>query len=101
MSAHAAFAPLIENRVFRGLWVASLAANLAMWMHDVAAAWLMTSLTTSPVISFSAPRPSSITLGNRACACGAVATNCRGSSGAFQSACRPLINPSEMQAAQR
>ncbi|MCL4698557.1 MAG: MFS transporter, partial [Burkholderiaceae bacterium] len=50
MSAPAAFAPLIENKVFRGLWVASLAANLAMWMHDVAAAWLMTSLTTSPVM---------------------------------------------------
>lgn len=50
MSAPAAFAPLVENRVFRGLWTASLAANLAMWMHDVAAAWLMTSLTTSPVM---------------------------------------------------
>lgn len=50
MSAPAAFAPLAENRVFRGLWIASLAANLAMWMHDVAAAWLMTSLTTSPVM---------------------------------------------------
>lgn len=50
MSTPAAFAPLVENRVFRGLWIASLAANLAMWMHDVAAAWLMTSLTTSPVM---------------------------------------------------
>ena len=50
MSAPAALAPLVDNRVFRGLWTASLAANLAMWMHDVAAAWLMTSLTTSPVM---------------------------------------------------
>jgi len=50
MSVPAAFAPLAENRVFRGLWIASLAANMAMWMHDVAAAWLMTSLTTSPVM---------------------------------------------------
>ena len=45
-----ALAPLIENKVFRGLWIASLAANLAMWMNDVAAAWLMTSLSTSPVM---------------------------------------------------
>jgi MFS family permease len=36
--------------VFRGLWLAWLAANLTMWMNDVAAAWLMTSLTTSPVM---------------------------------------------------
>ncbi|MBL8326894.1 MAG: MFS transporter [Rubrivivax sp.] len=50
MSAPAALAPLVENPVFRGLWIASLAANLAMWMNDVAAAWLMTSLTTSPVL---------------------------------------------------
>ena len=45
----AALAPLREP-VFRGLWLASLAANLTMWMNDVAAAWLMTSLTTSPVL---------------------------------------------------
>jgi MFS family permease len=44
-----AFAPLREP-VFRGLWFAWLAANLTMWMNDVAAAWLMTSLTTSPVM---------------------------------------------------
>ncbi len=50
MSPPAAIAPLVENRVFRRLWIASLAANLAMWMNDVAAAWLMTSLTTSPVM---------------------------------------------------
>jgi MFS family permease len=44
-----ALAPL-RNPVFRGLWLAGLAANLTMWMNDVAAAWLMTSLTTSPVM---------------------------------------------------
>jgi MFS family permease len=44
-----ALAPL-RNGVFRGLWLAGLAANLTMWMNDVAAAWLMTSLTTSPVM---------------------------------------------------
>ena len=45
----AALVPLREP-VFRGLWFAWLAANLTMWMNDVAAAWLMTSLTTSPVM---------------------------------------------------
>lgn len=45
----AALLPL-RGPVFRGLWWASLAANLTMWMNDVAAAWLMTSLTTSPVM---------------------------------------------------
>ena len=44
-----ALAPLKE-RTFRMLWLAWLAANLTMWMNDVAAAWLMTTLTTSPVM---------------------------------------------------
>jgi len=45
----AALLPL-QAPVFRGLWFAWLAANLTMWMNDVAAAWLMTSLTTSPIM---------------------------------------------------
>ncbi|MEO5696412.1 MAG: MFS transporter, partial [Burkholderiaceae bacterium] len=49
MSSPAALAPL-NGPVFRGLWFAWLAANMTMWMNDVAAAWLMTSLTTSPVM---------------------------------------------------
>ena len=48
-SLPAALEPL-RGPVFRGLWAASLAANLTMWMNDVAAAWLMTQLTTSPVM---------------------------------------------------
>ena len=44
-----ALAPLREP-VFRMLWSAWLAANLTMWMNDVAAAWLMTSLTDSAVM---------------------------------------------------
>jgi len=44
-----ALAPL-QGPVFRGLWLAWLAANMTMWMNDVAAAWLMTTLTTSPVM---------------------------------------------------
>jgi MFS family permease len=36
--------------VFRMLWLAWLAANMTMWMNDVAAAWLMTQLTDSAVM---------------------------------------------------
>lgn len=35
--------------VFRMLWSTWLIANVCMWMNDVAAAWMMTSLTTTPV----------------------------------------------------
>ena len=49
MPTPAALAPL-QGPVFRGLWFAWLAANMTMWMNDVAAAWLMTTLTTSPVM---------------------------------------------------
>ena len=49
MKLPAALAPL-EGPVFRGLWLAWLAANMTMWMNDVAAAWLMTTLTASPVM---------------------------------------------------
>lgn len=44
-----AIGPLREP-VFRMLWLAWLAANVTMWMNDVAAAWLMTSLTDSVVM---------------------------------------------------
>ena len=43
-----AFAPL-RGAVFRMLWFTWLAANTTMWMNDVAAAWLMTSLAPSPL----------------------------------------------------
>ncbi|XAH23234.1 MFS transporter [Xylophilus sp. GW821-FHT01B05] len=35
---------------FRMLWLTWVAANTCMWMNDVATAWMMTSLTTSPVM---------------------------------------------------
>ena len=35
----------IRLPVFRMLWSTWLVANICMWMNDVAAAWLMTSLT--------------------------------------------------------
>jgi len=44
-----AWAPL-KRPVFRLLWVTWLTANIGMWMNDVAAAWLMTTLTTSTVM---------------------------------------------------
>jgi len=49
LAAIPALAPL-SGRTFRMLWYAWLAANLTMWMNDVAAAWLMTQLTTSPLM---------------------------------------------------
>ncbi|MFY7973961.1 MAG: MFS transporter [Rubrivivax sp.] len=49
MPAPIALAPL-QGPVFRSLWLTWLAANLTMWMNDVAAAWLMTSLTSNPVL---------------------------------------------------
>jgi MFS family permease len=42
------FEPL-KQPVFRMLWSTWLVANVCMWMSDVAAAWMMTSLTTSPI----------------------------------------------------
>ncbi|MEQ6435846.1 MFS transporter [Comamonas sp. w2-DMI] len=48
-AASAVWAPL-STPTFRMLWLIWMAANTCMWMNDVAAAWLMTSLTTSPVL---------------------------------------------------
>jgi MFS family permease len=44
-----AWAPL-RDRTFRMLWLVWVTSNVCMWMNDVAAAWLMTSLTTSPTL---------------------------------------------------
>nr|WP_084677176.1 MFS transporter [Massilia niastensis] len=43
------FAPL-RQPVFRMLWLAWLAANMTMWMNEVASAWLMTSLTDNALM---------------------------------------------------
>ena len=43
-----AWAP-IRIPVFRLLWSTWLVANVCMWMSDVAAAWMMTSMTSSPL----------------------------------------------------
>src|SRR3979490_1070775 len=44
-----ALAPM-GRPVFRMLWSTWLIANICTWMNDVAAAWMMTSLTTSPML---------------------------------------------------
>lgn len=55
-SHHAAQAPPISTwaplttPTFRMLWAVTLVANTCLWMNDVAAAWMMTSLTASPVL---------------------------------------------------
>lgn len=48
-AARSPWAPL-RVRVFRALWLASLASNVGSWMHLVAASWLMTSLSTSAAL---------------------------------------------------
>src|SRR2546430_14465354 len=44
-----AWAPL-RLPTFRMLWLVWMASNICVWMNDVAAAWLMTSLTSSPTL---------------------------------------------------
>jgi MFS family permease len=38
-----------RSPVFRMLWITWLVANICMWMSDVAAAWMMTSLNATPL----------------------------------------------------
>jgi len=40
----------LAGAVFRRLWLVWLVANTVMWANDVAAGWVMTSLTTSPLL---------------------------------------------------
>src|SRR4051795_7800386 len=40
----------LRRPVFRSVWSASVASNIGTWMQSVGAAWLMTSLTTSPLL---------------------------------------------------
>jgi MFS family permease len=43
------WAPL-RRPVFRNLWLAALVSNVGGWMQDTAGTWLMTALTTSPLL---------------------------------------------------
>src|SRR5271156_5595220 len=38
------------HRIFFALWIASLVSNIGTWMQNVGAAWLMTSLSPSPLM---------------------------------------------------
>ena len=49
LESASAWAPL-ANATFRMLWLVWLAANITMWMNDVAAAWVMTTLTSSATL---------------------------------------------------
>jgi len=40
----------LYNSVFRALWIATVVSNIGTWMQDVGESWLMTSLTTSPIL---------------------------------------------------
>src|ERR1700750_2437890 len=37
-------------RLFRDLWLASIVSNVGSWMQDTAGTWLMTVLTSSPLL---------------------------------------------------
>ncbi|HEC27865.1 MAG TPA: MFS transporter [Gammaproteobacteria bacterium] len=37
-----------QYKTFRFIWVATVVSNVGTWMHDVGAAWLMTTLTSDP-----------------------------------------------------
>ncbi len=49
MSGPSAWAPL-RHRPFRALWLATVVANLAVWMQNIGAAWMMTELVASPLM---------------------------------------------------
>jgi hypothetical protein len=44
-----AWSPLSQH-LFRSLWIAAVASNIGTWVEDVGEAWLMTSLTKSPIL---------------------------------------------------
>src|SRR5205809_2207878 len=47
--AKGAWAPL-RRPLFRALWISDVVSNIGTWMHDSAAAWLMTLLAPSPLM---------------------------------------------------
>lgn len=40
----------LRQKLFRALWIATVASNVGTWMQNVGAAWLMTSLSPSPTM---------------------------------------------------
>jgi MFS family permease len=59
--------------VFRGLFIASLASNVGTWMHDVGAAWMMTTLTASPAVVALVPAAAALPIVLLALPAGALA----------------------------
>lgn len=49
VAAPGPFAPF-RYTAFAVLWTATVVSNIGTWMHDVAAGWLMTSLSPSPLM---------------------------------------------------
>ena len=51
-AAQSTRSPLSPLRLpqYRRLWLASLVSNLGTWMHEAAGAWLMTTLSASPLL---------------------------------------------------
>src|SRR5207245_8707235 len=49
MTAPSAWSPL-RRPLFRALWISDVVSSIGTWMHDSAAAWLMTLLTPSPLM---------------------------------------------------
>ncbi|MDQ7969530.1 MAG: MFS transporter, partial [Oxalicibacterium faecigallinarum] len=49
MADTSSWSPL-RNKLFRGLWLATVASNIGTWMHDVGAGWMMTSLSPDPLM---------------------------------------------------
>jgi MFS family permease len=43
-----AWSPL-RQPIYRALWIAAVCSNMGSWMHDMAAGWLMATITTSPL----------------------------------------------------
>ncbi len=41
---------LSSHRLFRALWIANTVSNIGTFMQSVGSAWLMTSLSSSPLI---------------------------------------------------
>jgi MFS family permease len=67
-----ALSPL-AHPVFRRLWLVWLTANTSMWMNDVTSAWLMTTLTTSPVMVALVQSASTLPVFLLGLPCGAIA----------------------------
>lgn len=43
------WAPL-GQRTFRAIWIVAIVSNIGTWMHEVGAAWMMTTLTSDPML---------------------------------------------------